>query len=70
MLCLEICNVAVVPEQRLNTHGYSSPSNPCRIPTVSAYTSTIFASRQAWAIGCWTCGRFIEAHLMAIQASI
>ena len=70
MLCLETYNVAVAPGQRLNTHGCSYPLNPCRIPTASTYTLTIYASRQAWAIGYWTCGRFTEVRLMKIRASI
>lgn len=70
MLHLETYNVVVVPGQRLNTHDYSSPLNPCQIPTASTYMLTIYASRQAWVIGYWTYGRFIEARLMGLLASI
>ena len=70
MLCLETYNVAVAPGRRLNTPGCSYPSIPFRIPMVSTYTLTIYASRQAWGIGYWMCGRFIEVQPMKNRASL
>ena len=69
MLRLEICNVAVVPGQHSNMHGCLSPLNPCRTPMVSTCTLTIYASKQGWVIGCWTCGQSITARLLETLTS-
>lgn len=70
MLYLEIYNVEVVPEQRLNMRGYSYRLSPCRTPTASTYTLITYVSRRAWAIGYWMYGRFIGTRLIKIRESI